>query len=345
MIRTPVPVNLITGFLGSGKTSLISRLLALKPAAETWAVLLNEFGEVGLDAALLGSRGQVVIREVPGGCLCCAAGVPTQVAVNQLLARAKPDRLLIEPTGLGHPAQILKLLQNPYLAPVLNIQTTVCLVDPRVLGDARYTDNPTFNDQLAVADLILASKADCWGADALAQLQEYLKRRGLAQPILSLGDKPLTMAPWLTRSQVPGVRAAGLPIKSNPFITNPDALLRPSAVVDAGIEAETELAPELDDEALLRREHSDGAMHSCGWIFGAGWQFDFDALLAWVKAVPSLRLKAVMITPDGILAINRLGDELKLTELDDALDSRLEIISEQPLDWARLERGLTAWRC
>ncbi|QSX38215.1 CobW family GTP-binding protein [Shewanella sedimentimangrovi] len=335
MIRNPVPVNLITGFLGSGKTTLIGRLLAHKPEGETWAVLLNEFGEVGLDAALLGKHAEVVIREVPGGCLCCAAGVPTQVAVNQLLARARPDRLLIEPTGLGHPAQILKLLQNPYLAPVLSIQTTVCLVDPRVLNDPRYTGNPLFNDQLAVADLILASKADAWGPDALAALQHYLTERGLQQEILSIGDKPLTHAPWLTRSRLePRTKTP-----NDSLLRQPPTPLAPGSVFDS---REAEPDPQPAQDAILRREHSEGPMYSCGWIFGAGWQFDFDALLNWVNSVPSLRLKAVMITADGILAINRLGDELKLAELDDALDSRLEIISEQPLDWAQLEQGLKA---
>ena len=56
----------------------------------------------------------VFIREVPGGCMCCAAGLPMQVALNQLIARAKPDRLLIEPTGLGHPKEVLQVLSADY---------------------------------------------------------------------------------------------------------------------------------------------------------------------------------------------------------------------------------------
>ncbi|WP_304438858.1 GTP-binding protein, partial [Oleiphilus sp. HI0086] len=99
-----VPTNIITGFLGVGKTSAILNLLKQKPDNERWAVLVNEFGEIGVDGSLFqGQSSQeqgVFIKEVPGGCMCCASGLPMQIALNQLLSRAKPDRLLIEPTGL-----------------------------------------------------------------------------------------------------------------------------------------------------------------------------------------------------------------------------------------------------
>lgn len=77
-----VPTNIITGFLGVGKTSAILNLMKHKPEGEKWAVLVNEFGEIGVDGSLI--QGQksdaqsVFIREVPGGCMCCAAGLPMQ---------------------------------------------------------------------------------------------------------------------------------------------------------------------------------------------------------------------------------------------------------------------------
>ena len=84
-----VPTNIITGFLGAGKTSTILHLLKTKPEQERWAVLVNEFGEIGIDGSLLESQHSeqhgVYIREVPGGCMCCTAGLPMQVALAQLL--------------------------------------------------------------------------------------------------------------------------------------------------------------------------------------------------------------------------------------------------------------------
>jgi len=68
----PIPTNLISGFLGAGKTTAILHLLRQKPADERWAVLVNEFGEIGVDGALLGNPDEVFIREVAGGCICCA---------------------------------------------------------------------------------------------------------------------------------------------------------------------------------------------------------------------------------------------------------------------------------
>ena len=130
-----IPTNIITGFLGVGKTSAILHLLQSKPADERWAVLVNEFGEIGVDGSLMqgqqAEEQQIYIREVPGGCMCCASGLPMQIALNQLLTQARPQRLLIEPTGLGHPVEVLEFLSADY-CDVLSIQKTLTLVDARI---------------------------------------------------------------------------------------------------------------------------------------------------------------------------------------------------------------------
>ena len=106
-LRLPVPTTIVTGALASGKTSLIAALLRSKPPGEEWAVLVNEFGAAGLDGALLegehqqGGGGGVRVRQLAGGCLCCALSNMTPLAIAQLLRAVKPDRLLIEPSGFG----------------------------------------------------------------------------------------------------------------------------------------------------------------------------------------------------------------------------------------------------
>ncbi|MFT4821050.1 MAG: G3E family GTPase, partial [Candidatus Azotimanducaceae bacterium] len=175
-----ISTNIITGFLGSGKSTAIIDLLAKKPAAERWAVLVNEFGEVGIDGGLLasGNDGNVFIREVPGGCMCCAAGLPMHIALNMLLARAKPDRLIIEPTGLGHPFEVANALATEYYQNLLNIQATLTLVDARKIADERYTRHATFNQQLEIADVVVASKSDLYGVNDLNNLRRYLESKG-----------------------------------------------------------------------------------------------------------------------------------------------------------------------
>lgn len=169
-----IPTNIITGFLGVGKTSTILHLLKTKPADERWAVLVNEFGKVGVDGSLFqGQRNkdqQVHIREVPGGCMCCTAGLPMQIALNELLIRAKPHRLLIEPTGLGHPVEVLEVLTSEYYRYVLSIEKIVTLVDARKLSDTRYTEHATFNQQIAIADVIVGNKQDLYQPEHQNQL-------------------------------------------------------------------------------------------------------------------------------------------------------------------------------
>lgn len=155
--------TLVTGFLGSGKTTTLLHLLSQKPSGEKWAILVNEFGEIGVDGALLADSG-ATLKEIPGGCMCCVNGLPLQIGLNTLLTRKRPDRLLIEPTGLGHPAQILALLASDTYQNWLTLRATLCLLDARQLSQPRYRDNDNFHDQLAAAGyLIVKPNSTPWG--------------------------------------------------------------------------------------------------------------------------------------------------------------------------------------
>lgn len=336
MIITAVPTHVITGFLGAGKTTFIKALLQTKPVDETWAVLVNEFGEIGIDAGLMGNgNAQVVIREVAGGCICCAAGVPLQVAVTQLLAKAKPQRLLIEPTGLGHPLQIMQTLQSDWFAQSIRLLASVCLLDPRKLADARYREHETFKVQLASADILLAAKADLWQTqmDVRQQLQQFLAHYFPQKPWLSWSQQlPLPTELWPLMQQSASETTA--------IAKQRASWLQPT--VDFSTDADSAADEVFDARGVLFKQHQDGNACSYGWVFSPSWVFSLAPLLQWVKAQQVMRLKAVMITADGIAAFNMLEGELQLEELDDALDSRLELISREPLDAALLEQQLLA---
>ncbi|MGB0941529.1 MAG: CobW family GTP-binding protein [Marinomonas sp.] len=180
-----IKVNLITGFLGAGKTTLIKHLLTQIPKGESWAVLVNEFGEIGLDQTLLETSltsdkykalsEQVAIKQVAGGCVCCATSAAFQVTLNALIKAQNPDRIIIEPTGLGHPHNILKQLNGPHYQGVLDIEPSVCLLDARNLGDERYTLHPNFIEQVAMADILVASKSETYQTDDWQAFERYLE--------------------------------------------------------------------------------------------------------------------------------------------------------------------------
>ena len=165
-----VKVNIITGALGSGKTSFISSLIRAKSNSdawrdERWSVLVNEFGALGIDGALLeasssSSSSGVAVREMAGGCLCCTLSGPLAMAIPQLIRQTKPTRLFIEPSGLGHPSKLLELLQGKHLQGSLSIMAVVCLVDMRAVNPLLALDDTTYYSQIDVADILIGTFAD-----------------------------------------------------------------------------------------------------------------------------------------------------------------------------------------
>lgn len=330
-IQSPVATHVITGFLGVGKTTAIRGLLDRKPPSERWAVLINEFGEVGIDAALLRDNtvddGGIVLRELPGGCLCCAAGVPFQVALTQLLRKVRPDRLLIEPTGLGHPRDILATLASPEYQGILDLRATLTLVDARKCSDARYREHAIFREQLQVADVVIANKGDLYGPDDLPALRALLGelRRAAEPPIDVVTWGQLDLA-WLT---LPAATARGSLVASR----------LPSAVDDE------ERVVAIPAGGYLRLDNSDGEYHSSGWIFDPAIEFDHDALFVLLSGLSDIeRMKAVFITGEGIWAFNLAEGVLTSRSLDECADSRIEVIGRHPERWQGLEQGLLSCR-
>ena len=183
--------HVITGFLGVGKTTTLEHLITQKPKDEKWAVLLNEFGKTGLDASLLASSG-VVIKQVPGGCLCCVTQMPFQMMLNQLIRFDRPDRIFIEPSGLGHPDEIVKLLNQAQYRDILNIQPVVTLIDPRHLNNPRHRHHEIYTRQLAVADVFVANKMDLACDDDKQAFSDLLLEHKRSGYIVENGQLPLS---------------------------------------------------------------------------------------------------------------------------------------------------------
>lgn len=314
--------NLITGFLGCGKTTTIRHLLSQKPENEKWAVLVNEFGEIGIDGALLADSG-AVLKEIPGGCMCCVNGLPMQVGLNMLLQQAKPDRLLIEPTGLGHPKQILSLLTSDVYQPWIDLRATLCLVDARQLSEPRYAENENFRDQLAAADIIVANKQDTYTSQDNNVLQQWHELQSLSRP--------------LYYAEQGKIDAALLDIAHSNNNELPDGTHHHGPVRQKGLAALS-----LKGIEPWRRALNQGqGYHSCGWVFNAETVFDTVPLLEWIRLNPVERVKGVMRIAEGTLVVNRQGADLQIETRQIApLDSRIELISATEADWNTLQHEL-----
>jgi len=157
--------HVITGSFGSGKTTAIRRLMANKPDGELWVVILNEFTDAGLDAISVAeaARGRYDVRLVAGGCLCCVGELEFAKQLRDILRNFKPARLLIEPSGAGHAADIVDTLGVYETQQALTLDSIICLVDSLDAQRILRTRSPNEWSQIQSADVLLLSKPDLAG--------------------------------------------------------------------------------------------------------------------------------------------------------------------------------------
>jgi G3E family GTPase len=176
--------HVITGSFGAGKTTAIRWLMANKPEDELWMVVLNEFTDAGLDALSVAeaARGRYDVRLVAGGCLCCVGELEFGKQLRDILRNFKPARLLIEPSGAGHAADIVDTLGLYETQQALSLDSVVCLVDPLDAGRIFRTRAPNEWSQIQSSDVLLLSKPDLAGDserrafDEIAAAQYPVKR-------------------------------------------------------------------------------------------------------------------------------------------------------------------------
>jgi G3E family GTPase len=166
----PIPVTVLTGFLGAGKTTLLNRLLR-DPALEGTAVIINEFGEIGIDHLLVERAGEDIV-ELSSGCLCCTIRGDLIETLETLLERFERGeikalkRVVIETTGLADPAPILHtIMRHPWLVQRYRLDGVVTLVDA-VNGMATLDQQPEAVKQAAIADRIVLTKTDLLASEA-----------------------------------------------------------------------------------------------------------------------------------------------------------------------------------
>ena len=315
-----IPTHVIAGPLGAGKTSLIKHLLAQRPANERWAVLINEFGQIGLDAALLTLDDEgIALGEVAGGCLCCVNGAPFQVGLGRLLRKAKPDRLFIEPSGLGHPAQLIRQLREAPWQAVLAVQPCVMVLDAQALAAGKPLPQAQ-QEALTSAGLLVLNKDEALDD---AQRQAVVRQ---------LPDCPHC---WTRQAQLPLEQLPGLNAQARATVDNFE--------VPKGLAQIPAIWSDPTLPICLSQDQEGG--WSIGWRWHPSQKFNAGRLQAWLASLEWRRAKLVIHSGEGWVSANAVDNSpLAWQPSEWRRDSRIELIVSAPQDVAALQAAVAACR-
>ena len=321
-----IPVHIISGFLGAGKTTLLKHLLSQKPEGEVWAVLMNEFGQIGVDQQLLPQDQGYAVKELLGGCLCCSSQMPMQMALSRLLSETQPDRLFIEPTGLGHPAQLLEQLTEPHWQLHLNMRALVTVIDGSRLHDSDWSKQNLYADQLKAAQIVTVSHVDVMtDADKLALFALQKEYRPYQQIWLNLPIEELTLTDV-------DLAFSGTSRKIQPLLQIQRNL------------SSTEVMPEIKQLPYHYVETAQG-YSVAGWKMPKRWVFDFyDLLDVLCEQKNWLRIKGIFNTNAGWKSFNFNPEQFNYQSAEESIDNRLEIIYQQSKEWLEFESQLMNYR-
>ena len=220
-----VPCTIVTGFLGAGKTTLIRHVLA-NAGGRRLALIVNEFGDVGIDGEILKGCGDAAcpeenIVELANGCLCCTVADDFIPAIEALLARTpQPEHIIIETSGLALPKPLVKAFDWPDIRTRLTVDGVIAVVDGAAVADGRFADDPAklaaqraadgsidhenpleevYEDQLLCADIVVLNKADLLTAETARRVAAEIRaavpravkivetREGRVDPAVLLG--------------------------------------------------------------------------------------------------------------------------------------------------------------
>jgi G3E family GTPase len=337
----PIPAHVVTGPLGSGKTTAIARLLAAKPPEQNWVVLLNEFSEAGIDTLTVASaaRGAFDVRLVPGGCLCCAGEQDFRRNLLELVTVTRPDRIVIEPSGLGHPGGIVDELLGHEAQGRLRLAGIVALVDPRRLREGGLPPGSEALAQVEIADSLALSKADLATDADRASFESLVAglfpAKAWSGPLVAGLIPPEAFAPLRL-----GARGAGLVPGAR--------LARPHGHDPAGVAAGDGGAAAANG---VRREVSHLGHRALSWVFPRSVEFSrrrLEGLLAATRpegpgveggAASFVRLKGVFRVGEDDWVLAQAGDQFfDLRPTSWRRDSRVELLvagtaSFEVADW------------
>ena len=372
----------MTGFLGAGKTTVINQLLATKPIDERWALLINEFGRIGIDGSLLaisqeGTTGKndIAIREVSGGCICCTSQLPLQIAISRLLSEHHPQRLLIEPTGLAHPRELIRQLGAPHWQTALKMQAVITVLSGVQWQKEKYRSHEGFKAHVRDADVLVINRYAQLDDSEKQSLQIWIAMLNPQVDIIwavsttlpnsSDANASNTYVSALNAQLTKISRAISQQRTVNIAHTQKSAIdlqpLNKSLSVDPLSSSSTINDDDLSNPNLeqpYRYHEKQQDILLAGWRLPAHYVLKADDLQSWLFTLPNWqRIKGVVNTSDGWLQINFTPDSLTTSTVSAQADSRLEIILQldedkgnandkkelpKSVDWEACDRELMA---
>ncbi|RXA17998.1 GTP-binding protein [Methanosarcina sp. MSH10X1] len=166
---------LIGGFLGSGKTTMVRKLVEhLGKQGQRTAVIVNEIGEIGIDGGTI-SEGEIEVREIASGCICCALRISMEHTLRSLIASYSPDTLIIEPTGIAFPDQIKRNIENMGI-PEISFAPIVNLVDAGRLSQDKGELQNFMKNQISDAELLGINKVELINCEELLEICLFLRK-------------------------------------------------------------------------------------------------------------------------------------------------------------------------
>ena len=337
-----IPATVITGFLGAGKTTLIRNLL-LNAGGRKIALIINEFGDVGVDGEILKACGSDAcseddIVELANGCICCTVADEFIPTMEKLLARTRPDHIIIETSGLALPQPLVRAFNWPEIKSRITVDGVVTMVDGKALSEGRFADdeeavararaedqnleheNPIeelFEDQLNCADLVILNKTDLLDAKSLGDVTGQLRAQ---------------------------LRKATKLVNATQGVVDPAVLLGVKA--DAAIDLHNRRSHH-EMEGEEQHDHDDFVT----FIVDLPQGLDQKALLAriekTIEAHDILRLKGFAALPgmDARLLIQAVGPRLnsyfdRPWNADEKRETRLVVIGKKTMDQRAIEKSL-----
>lgn len=340
------------GFLGSGKTTAIAKLLHQRPVSEHWSIFVNEFGKVSIDHALVDSCTQgVAVEKLGGGCACCTMSFAFKPLLAQFIRRLKPDRLILEPSGVSHPAKVVDILRSSDFAGAIDLRNIICLIDPKDLNDPRWNKSEVFQDQVQLADIVIINWTDArerklidacrtWveGFDPPKQLILETSFGVIDSQLLDQEFDTVRFPLFSDAHPAPKPKVSKASLNELLVLENHH---RKAQLEKKDFQGKPEPGHPLRYENGGTRNGGTG-FHACGWVFRIDDVFDQKKLTGFLGEVQAIvRLKGVLRCEEDWWQINRAKESVEFSKSSYRRDSRLEVIFDsQSCDWVRFERSL-----